>query len=88
MRLATGSAHTFFSHQSLSVEEGWLSPPWSSLGLVLVGLPGLGRLVGLHGLGDLHGLHGAGTRLLHGFMAFMALLASGSSGCSGTLGTV
>ena len=74
MRLATGSAHTFFSHQSLSVEEGWLSPPWSSLGLVLVGLPGLGRLVGLHGLGDLHGLHGAGTSLLHGLHGFHGLV--------------
>ena len=74
MRLATGSAHTFFSHQSLSVEEGWLSSPWSSLGLVLVGLLGLGRLVGLHGLGDLHGLHGAGTSLLHGLHGFHGLV--------------
>ena len=64
----------FFSHQSLSVEEGWLSSPWSSLGLVLVGLPGLGRLVGLHGLGDLHGLHGAGTSLLHGLHGFHGLV--------------
>ena len=56
------------------MEEGWLSSPWSSLGLVLVGLPGLGRLVGLHGLGDLHGLHGAGTSLLHGLHGFHGLV--------------
>ena len=65
MRLATGSAHTFFHTKACQ---------WKKVGCHLLGLPGLGRLVGLHGLGDLHGLHGAGTSLLHGLHGFHGLV--------------